>query len=130
MDMQNSIEDFYSEVVFPFVREFEQSRAALRHAYGAVWALDCYASHIFYFYKEVRQLAEGGDIDFKKLTLVPQSRDFKLILDVSAAAKLLKEASQTNLRFQYIQAPTLFRLSWKVGLHFSLGQTLMNGANK
>lgn len=85
--MPRRIEIFYEEIVAPCVRAFEASRSDVRLAYCAVWALDSYASHIFYFYRERCGLHESGDIAFKKEKLVPGSVDFKVILDVSAATK-------------------------------------------
>lgn len=82
-----TIEEFYRTVVAPFVREFEKDRSDIRRAYAAVWALDSYASHIYYFYQEIRGLQKNSDIEFKKKVLGPKSQDFKLIMDVSAAIK-------------------------------------------
>ena len=92
--MRRSIDLFYQDVVSPFVREFEETRSVLKRAFGAVWALDSFASHIFYFHKDLQKLQYTGDIDFKKNVLIPRSSDFKLILDVSAAAK---HALRSNL---------------------------------
>lgn len=84
--MRTALDEFYDVVVSPFVREFEQTRSDIRRAYGAAWALDSYASHIFYFFRELRQLGTS-DIAFKRDALWANSPDFKLISDVSAAAK-------------------------------------------
>lgn len=64
--MQNSIDEFYDNIISPFVREFEDDRSNLKRAYGAAWALDGFASHIFYFYQPTRKMDQNGDIDFKK----------------------------------------------------------------
>lgn len=85
--MQVSIDAFYEEVISPCVRDFEQSRSSLRYAYGAVWALDSFASHVFYFYKDKRSLHQSGDIVFKNECLAKKSPDFKFVMDVSAATK-------------------------------------------
>jgi hypothetical protein len=85
--LQDTIDQFYRNVVSPFVRDFEACRSDIRRAYGAVWALDSYASHIFYFYREIRNLPGRDDIDYKNNTLKPKSPDFNLISDVSAATK-------------------------------------------
>jgi hypothetical protein len=85
--MQSDIDQFYSEVVSPFVRDFEVDRASVKCAYGAVWALDSYASHLFYFFRDSKGLQYHDDADYKKKSLVPNSSDYKLILDVSNATK-------------------------------------------
>lgn len=85
--MVSDIDVFYRTIVYPFTRDFESARSDLRRAYGAAWALDSYASHIFYFYKPNGGFEERSDIDFKRKSLCPKSKDFKTILDVSAAVK-------------------------------------------
>lgn len=79
--------EFFSGVVSPFLREFESNRSNVRRAYGAVWALDSFASHIFYTYREVCNIDCRDDIEFKKLQLVPSSVDFRLVKEVANATK-------------------------------------------
>lgn len=85
--LDDSIDDFYHDIAAPFIRDFEANRADLKCAYGAVWALDSFASHIFYFDKYKSLLVQKDDIQFKNQALRPNSADFKLITDVSAATK-------------------------------------------
>lgn len=77
---------FYSEVVSPFVRDFEQERSNMRAAYGAIWALDSFASHIFYAFRDIAELNYSNDIPFKN-NLAKDCDDFALVMEVSAATK-------------------------------------------
>lgn len=94
--MQYDIDKFYLDIVSPFVREFENDRSSLRRAYGATWALDSFASHMFYFFKSKGNLSQKGDIDFKREVLCQDSTDFKMILDVSAATKHAVRSNPNN----------------------------------
>ena len=81
------LEEFYLEIIRPHTRDFEEDRASLRRAYGAVWALDSYASHIFYHFRDSKSLSFSGDIDYKKNFLAKECPEFCIIMDVSAATK-------------------------------------------
>ena len=80
-------DSFYEEVVSPSVRDFEAERHSLRYAYYAVWALDSFASHLFYDFKTALNLKSRDDSDFKRSYLAKKSEDFQLVLDASIAAK-------------------------------------------
>lgn len=84
--MSNALKQFYSNVVQPCVREFENDPSCLRGGYCAVWALDSFASHIYYHYRETCRLEDRGDIRFKS-QLAGQSKYFSRVLDVSNATK-------------------------------------------
>lgn len=82
-----NLDQFYKEIVSPFIREFEDDRASLKSAYGAIWALDSYASHIFYALKDSADLKHKNDIEYKRDALRPISDDFDTIVEVSNAMK-------------------------------------------
>ena len=66
-------DSFYEEVVSPSVRDFEAERHSLRYAYYAVWALDSFASHLFYDFKTALNLKSRDDSDFKRSYLAKKS---------------------------------------------------------
>jgi len=84
------IQEFHESVVSPFVRDFEANRGSVRYAYGAVWALDSFASHIFYRCRDRFPDSFKSDSSFKRYFLSPRSSDFRLICDVSAVVKHAK----------------------------------------
>jgi len=81
------IKDFYQRIVSPFIRDFERDKADIKAAYGAVWALDSYASHIFYLVRENLDETYKNDSHFKKAYLCTNSTDFADVVEVSNATK-------------------------------------------
>ena len=88
------LEDFYQKIISPFVRDFEANPADLRLAYGAVWAVECFAAHIHQQYKSDRLADFTWDIDYKQ-HLRKMYPDFAIVFDVSAA---LKHAERSDSR--------------------------------
>ncbi len=84
--MDINIDEFYDNIVSPFVRDFEREPSNLRCSYGAAWALDSFASHIFYAFK----VPAKDDGDYKEKILRPKSNAFKLVSNISTATKHAK----------------------------------------
>ncbi|WP_460274846.1 hypothetical protein [Celeribacter sp. ULVN23_4] len=96
--MGAALDEFFHGVIEPYIRDFEKNRKSLKCAYGAVWALDSYASHIFYHFRDSRNLPFTGDIDYKNKFLAVECDEFSIIMDISAATKhALRSTKRTSV---------------------------------
>lgn len=80
------IRDFHRKIVTPNLDDFRSDSGDLRKAFNASWAIDSFASHVYYHLLDEEKTGEKSEGDFKKF-LAHHCVQFGRVQDVSNAAK-------------------------------------------